>query len=192
MGSEIKAARKARGMTQAEFAKALGMNRATISKYENGVVEPSVTQLKKMADVLGIQWYLLVPSENKEAYINADTYGLSLAEFKREAMYVKNSGGAHSATLRNKITGELMDVKVHEDGSVEASPTYFKPDIRIMSAFWTLNTKGKEKAADMVEMIAGNPEYQYMVTPDPDDDDEYYEEDGEEEWDTPGADRNNK
>ena len=165
MGPEIKAARKAKGMTQEDFAKALGLNRATISKYESGIVEPSVTQIKKMADVLGIQWYLLVPSDNKEMYVNADTYGLSLDEFKRLMKESMFNGGTHEEVLLDQKTRKTMNVVVHTDGSVEATPTYTDPKIRVMAAFAQLNQKGREKAADMVEMIAGNPEYQYMTSP---------------------------
>ena len=177
MGPEIKAARKAKGLTQADFAKALGLNRATISKYESGIVEPSVKQLKKMADVLGIQWYLLVPADNKEVYVNADTYGLSPAEFRKLMEYGAIDDGTHEEVLRDRNTGKLMDVTIHEDGRVEASLHYIDPDTRISLVYWQLNKKGKEKAAEMIEMIAGNPEYQYKTSPDPEDLDDYQEDD---------------
>ena len=171
MGPEIRAARKAAGLTQAEFANALGMNRATISKYENGIIEPSVAQLKKMSDILSVQWYLLVPPETKEAYINADTFGLTLESYKSLTMF-----GERKALLKNRNTGKWMDIKVHIDGSIEASPHYIPPRDRISDAFYQLNKRGQEKAADMVEMIAGNPEYQRAKSPDWDEDDEYEEE----------------
>ena len=39
----IRNARKAAGVTQEQLAEVLGINRATLSKYETGVIEPSVT-----------------------------------------------------------------------------------------------------------------------------------------------------
>lgn len=45
----IRKARKAAGITQENLAKALGVNRATISKYENGAITPSIGQLCKIA-----------------------------------------------------------------------------------------------------------------------------------------------
>ena len=189
MGPEIKAARKAKGMTQADFAKALGLNRATISKYESGVVEPSVTQLKKMADVLGIPWTLLVPSDNKEVYVNADTYGLSPAEFRKLMKDGAYNDGTIKEVLRDRNTGKLMDVVVHEDGSVDASLHYIDPEARISLVFWGLNKKGKEKAAELVEMVAGNPEYQYKTSPDPEDLDDYQEDDDDNNHDKEDQDK---
>lgn len=50
----IMLSRKKAGMTQQQLADALGVQRAVISKYENGTIEPSVTQICKIADVLGV------------------------------------------------------------------------------------------------------------------------------------------
>ena len=52
LGDRIKAARKALNLSQDDLAEAIGANRVTISKYENGKFLPSVTALDKLADVL--------------------------------------------------------------------------------------------------------------------------------------------
>ena len=52
LGERIKAARKALNLSQDDLAEAIGANRVTISKYENGKFLPSVTALEKLADVL--------------------------------------------------------------------------------------------------------------------------------------------
>lgn len=41
-------------MTQQELAQKIGVKRAVISKYESGSIEPSLTQLQKIADALGV------------------------------------------------------------------------------------------------------------------------------------------
>jgi len=41
-GIRIRAARRGAGMTQAQLAELVGVNRATISKYEHNEIEPSV------------------------------------------------------------------------------------------------------------------------------------------------------
>lgn len=56
----IRKARKAVGVTQENLAKALGVNRATISKYENGSIDPSISQLRKIASVLHVSIYDLI------------------------------------------------------------------------------------------------------------------------------------
>lgn len=52
--NRIKNARKRLGMTQNELAEKLGINRATLSKYENGQIDPTVSQLMKIADALNL------------------------------------------------------------------------------------------------------------------------------------------
>ena len=52
----IRNARKAAGVTQEQLAEVLGINRATLSKYETGVIEPSVSQLKTIAAALRIDF----------------------------------------------------------------------------------------------------------------------------------------
>lgn len=44
---QIRRVRKAAHVTQEELAKRIGVNRALISKYETGIIEPSVSQLQK-------------------------------------------------------------------------------------------------------------------------------------------------
>lgn len=56
----IRKARKVAGITQENLAKALGVNRATISKYENGSIDPSISQLRKIASVLHVTIYDLI------------------------------------------------------------------------------------------------------------------------------------
>ena len=52
--------RKAVKITQEELAKKLGINRATLSKYENGTIDLSLSQLQKIAEALGVEvWDLL-------------------------------------------------------------------------------------------------------------------------------------
>ena len=52
IGKNIRDARKALKMSQDELAEAIGANRVTISKYENGVYLPSVPALERLAVAL--------------------------------------------------------------------------------------------------------------------------------------------
>lgn len=54
VGKLIKATRKKRGMSQAELAEKIGVQRPVISKYENGLIEPSLSRLRKIADALSV------------------------------------------------------------------------------------------------------------------------------------------
>lgn len=56
VGSKIKAARIAKGLTQEELGKLLGVQKSAVAKYENGrVVNIKRSMLKKISDVLGIR-----------------------------------------------------------------------------------------------------------------------------------------
>lgn len=56
----LKRLRKARGMSQKQAAKALGLSRTTYTKYENGVHDPSVETLVKMSEVFEVSVDMIV------------------------------------------------------------------------------------------------------------------------------------
>ncbi len=53
-------ARKKKKMTQEDLARALGVQRAVISKYETGRITPSVEQAKKISEILEVPFLDLV------------------------------------------------------------------------------------------------------------------------------------
>ncbi|MBN1849869.1 MAG: helix-turn-helix transcriptional regulator [Deltaproteobacteria bacterium] len=56
IGEQIRQARKARRLTQAEVAKALGMSRTTIGQIENGTIqEIGVRKLIRVLEYLGLE-----------------------------------------------------------------------------------------------------------------------------------------
>ena len=61
VGSKIKTARLAKGMTQEELGEILGVQKSAIAKYESGrVVNIKRNTLTKIADVLGIPPFELI------------------------------------------------------------------------------------------------------------------------------------
>lgn len=54
LGSRIKRLRRARGMTQGDFAKRIAVSPASLSGWELDRVRPSVERLRKIAQALGI------------------------------------------------------------------------------------------------------------------------------------------
>lgn len=59
----LRKARKAANLTQAQLAKELNVNRATISKYETGEISPSVEQLINICTVLDVSFEELIGEE---------------------------------------------------------------------------------------------------------------------------------
>ncbi|MGC2661777.1 MAG: helix-turn-helix transcriptional regulator [Bryobacteraceae bacterium] len=53
MISPVKIIRQRLLMTQAEFAKKLGMSKQMISNYENDLYSPSMTTIKKLMQIAG-------------------------------------------------------------------------------------------------------------------------------------------
>lgn len=54
MKEKIRALREAKGLSQRELADALGLDQTTVSAWERGVAEPTVFNLRRLADVLGV------------------------------------------------------------------------------------------------------------------------------------------
>ena len=72
-GAKIKAARKAKGLTQEELGELLGVQKSAVAKYENGrVVNIKRSVLKKIADVLEIRPTELIFEEGQEPEEMAD------------------------------------------------------------------------------------------------------------------------
>ena len=47
--------RKSKGLTQQEFAEKIGISNKSLSRYERGDRNPSLAELKRIADVLGCE-----------------------------------------------------------------------------------------------------------------------------------------
>lgn len=62
---KLKMYRENKKMTQKEIAKILGVEPATISKYESGMIEPNIESLKKLSDVFEVTIDDIVKSDTK-------------------------------------------------------------------------------------------------------------------------------
>lgn len=54
---DLKERREAAGMTQEQLSKESGVKRTTIAMIESGKNTPSVGNAKKLANVLGFEWF---------------------------------------------------------------------------------------------------------------------------------------
>ena len=52
VGAAIAARRKAKGLTQAQIAEAIGVEKETVSRMENGVISLTLQRLQQMSEVL--------------------------------------------------------------------------------------------------------------------------------------------
>lgn len=72
----ITSARKKAGLTQEQLASAIGVKRAVVSKYETGTIEPSISQLQKIAKALNVSLSYLLGISGAPEF---DTEALDLA-----------------------------------------------------------------------------------------------------------------
>ena len=54
MGAKIRELREKRGMSQKELADALGLDQSAVAQWETGRTEPTIFNLRRLADLLGI------------------------------------------------------------------------------------------------------------------------------------------
>ena len=59
-GDNLRQLRLKKGYTQEQVAKALGINRTTYTKYETGVTQPSLEQLKKLSELFEVDYNTLL------------------------------------------------------------------------------------------------------------------------------------
>jgi transcriptional regulator with XRE-family HTH domain len=64
LGSRLRAARQAAGLSQAELERMSGIPKARLSRYENAHVEPSIRTLLRLSSALGTPAGQLVDPES--------------------------------------------------------------------------------------------------------------------------------
>ena len=66
LNDNIKRMRIARGMSQVEFARRIGVTKQCVSNWENDNVIPSIEMLTKIADVFNVKTDLLLGRDGEE------------------------------------------------------------------------------------------------------------------------------
>lgn len=62
----LRATRIEKGYTQEQLAKAIGVTKSTMAKYDRGELEPNVKNIKKIAQVLGVSVDYLLGEDHAE------------------------------------------------------------------------------------------------------------------------------
>lgn len=153
MGCNLRIAevRKAAKITQEELAKKLGINRATLSKYENGTIDLSLSQLQKIADALNVPLGALTISEE-------------------EAQKIASKIGVEpNLIIETWLTPQELE-RIHESaGSVtderQAAIEEKRLDNLICRKAKQLNIAGKQKLVEHADLLIGNAEYKKNEPP---------------------------
>ena len=96
--SRIKQARKAAKMTQAQLADVVGVNRATISKYESGEIIPSIEMLGYISDAVGCTIEYLLGYDN-EMRPSIETKALIAAIRRKDPRVIEKLTGLEPGTI---------------------------------------------------------------------------------------------
>lgn len=142
--------RKAAGITQAELAKAIGITHATLSRYENGTIEPPISQLLNIASVLNTSLQELLGLEYGEGAL----FSVKLSPELVEALNFPSGVNTLTTTnpdLMQKIVAEFSRQSVEK--------------VRLNIAFDSLNSDGQQKAVERVEELTEIPRYQATPAP---------------------------
>lgn len=142
----LQKARKHAKLTQEQLAKILGINRATISKYETGEISPPVEQMEAMANAFGITLGSLLTTE-------------TIIIPGRLKVVEVNDPSSDDTQLRIEASDEeAFAIGMQILGESGAVPKYLIHE-RLINAFEKLNTDGQAKAVERVEELAEIAKY---------------------------------
>lgn len=171
-GNLIREARKRQDMTQEDLARALGVKRALISKYENGIIEPSLSMLKKLANALKVTvGYLqgeehITTQELLQALKNKDAEVLSaLIGIPGSVIFLSDEDEAQLQEELNAKRKESEKNITHLKWIVrnEYSNAFSKDDLdivkQVISGLSQLNIEGQKKVIERVEELTEIPKY---------------------------------
>lgn len=94
IGERLKKYRENKKMTQKEIAEVLGVEPTTISKYETGLLEPSLTSVKRLAEIYDISLDELLKDEDD----NFDVTYVNVWEILKEQKDMKLKGNLYHNT----------------------------------------------------------------------------------------------
>lgn len=121
---KVKKERRAKGLTQQQFADMLGVSLRTITNYEKGESYPKQREIYgKMAEILGVDINYLL-TENEEFYINAnEKYGAT--------------GAQQAKALMQEVTGLFAGGELDQDDMDEMMKA-------IQDAYWIAKEKNRK------------------------------------------------
>ena len=69
MDDIIRNLRKRNYLTQAEFAKKVGVTQGTVSQWEHGIISPNSNQLRSISDAFGVSIDSIVGKNTRDEYM---------------------------------------------------------------------------------------------------------------------------
>lgn len=156
----LKAARKKAGLTQAQLADRIGINRATLARYESGQINPPYAQVEKITAALGVPFYALFYANPVSADIMQDLE--DLAEDIDSLLSIIKELIVDGQLSRDKIAHVLerlpdrAAIKERLERLIELARAVDSGDELLAG----LNDLGKEEALKRIDELTMIPKYQ--------------------------------
>ena len=175
-GEFIREKRKEKKMTQEELAHRIGVKHSVISKYENGLIEPSIEVLNKIADALIIprnEFLLYIfgfeldrilekdPDLKERFYNPPPDYGIDIAGVIKQIRGSIKEGDTKTARnlqelLKKAVPNTHLSIYNEIQEALEK-----ERESKLLTAFHDLNDEGQAIAVDVIEGLARLDQYQY-------------------------------
>lgn len=136
IGERIAEERKFAGLTQKELGAQTGIDPSTIRKYESGRLNPKIETIKRIAEVLNINWYDLYEGLDSQSSNNA-----ALDQIK---------WGLGTITVENGKIKEISYDDLLEKQKKTGKAPKLDPDLAVFADFLKLNDAGQFVALQSV------------------------------------------
>ncbi len=172
IGENIKQLRESHGMTQTELGKIAGVTDKAVSTWEADTKVPRMEAVQRMADYFEIPKSIILdgdvaPTIGEKIRKTRIEKGMTQKQVAEKcdmadsAIRKYESGKVCPKIETLKRMAEALGVDFYSLADTEEAPhPAGDPLRRIAEACEKLTDAGREKAAEIVEIIAGNPEYQ--------------------------------
>lgn len=160
MALRIRAARKAAGMTQEELARALGINRATLSRYESGAIDPPSSQIPRIAKAVGVSTASLMGWEETgqdlaAAGLSAQDIAGALNLPPEAVQQLAACEGEEAALTLGRLTRAANQLIRQSEEQREDQELR----LRLGACLDCLNAEGRQEALKRIEELAEIPRY---------------------------------
>lgn len=105
-GKRLRELRIGQGYTQQGLAEVLGVSKSAISMYENGVREPELELIQRMADLFSVNLECLIGNRNEEEKEEHEALESPFVNMKR---LIARNGNRLTEEERNKLIELLSD-----------------------------------------------------------------------------------
>lgn len=135
IGERIRIARKEKGMSQETLAHSLGIQKATISRYEKNQREPSLEMLLDISEALNVSILYFLGDEDINGFLLPNAFA-DPGDYE----FIKALGLHDPVNRKHLLCNDL--------------------ELKLKKAFHGLNEKGQKIAVERVEELSKIPDYQ--------------------------------